>query len=73
MIAISATRLQGLGWNVQQLANYVNVLDPFSAHRIALNTARDEDPTDQLDDALRRLKPKEVLNSTIYLYDWPRP
>jgi hypothetical protein len=72
VIAMFATDLQGTRWNIAGDADYLRLLDPLAAHRISEMTdgpAKDK----AYADGLLHVPPSEVLNGTVYLFEWPRP
>ncbi len=70
VVAVSASYLQGVRISPDSLVGFLRAMDPDSA-----------DPVSQIDDeperneaasrALRQLEPREVIDGSIYLFDWP--
>jgi 4-amino-4-deoxy-L-arabinose transferase-like glycosyltransferase len=70
VMAVSATNLQGVRWAPDMLHVYLKLLNPLEAHHNDLLESQKQREEADLR-ALREIKPSEVLNGTIYLFNWP--
>ncbi len=71
VVAISATCLQGVRFNADHVADYLEWMDPLAAHQVS-QIENETERNQACADAFRHLKPREVLNGSIYLFDWPK-